>query len=279
MAAHRLDVLGVERHGGGQQQLAALHVGHGVGEFADVRPADGRVEVVLARPHGELERRVLDEGGEGERHEPAGLREGAGVRGFAPSRMNGSPRFCQDVRLSPMGRPLRSAHAVAACTAPPPVRTRSPVRGGAVARDGARPCGPGRRPPPVVRAPPWPPAAVQTGPGRRRRTGRRQPPRPYGSGTRAVRAPPPARGGARDPAACRRGVSGGRLPVSAVSGHVGRVAVYGRDAAERSAAQVDEERRDVLALDPGQREHRVALPGPRAPARRRTSAAVPPRGR
>ncbi len=72
--AHRLGVLGVQLEGGDQQQFAALHVGHGVGEFADVGPAHRHVEAVLAGAHGQLERRVVDERGERRGHGCLGLR-------------------------------------------------------------------------------------------------------------------------------------------------------------------------------------------------------------
>ncbi len=68
VAAHRLQVLGVEGERGGEQQLAALHVGHGIGELTDVRPADGGVETVLPGTDDELEGGVLRERGEGGRH-------------------------------------------------------------------------------------------------------------------------------------------------------------------------------------------------------------------
>jgi hypothetical protein len=65
---HGLRVLGVQLERRDQQQLTALHVRHGVGQLADVGPADGHVETVLARTHGQLQRGVVDERGEGGGH-------------------------------------------------------------------------------------------------------------------------------------------------------------------------------------------------------------------
>ncbi len=81
VAAHRLPVLRVELERGDQQQLTALHVGHGVGELTGVRPADGHVEAVLARAHGQSERGVMDERGERRGH-----------RGLEPSVCDGCVR-------------------------------------------------------------------------------------------------------------------------------------------------------------------------------------------
>jgi hypothetical protein len=82
IAAHRFPVLRVEFQRGDQEQLAALHVRHGVGELAGVRPADGRVEAVLPRAHGQFERGVVDERGERRGHrggEPSVRQSGIGV--------------------------------------------------------------------------------------------------------------------------------------------------------------------------------------------------------
>ncbi len=72
---HGLRILRVQLERGDQQQLAALHVGDGVGQLADVRPADGHVQAVLARAHGQLERGVVDERGESRGHGAFTVRE------------------------------------------------------------------------------------------------------------------------------------------------------------------------------------------------------------
>lgn len=61
IAAHLLRVLGLDLHRGDQEQLAALHIGHGVSELADMCPAHRRLQPVLAREHGQLETGVADE--------------------------------------------------------------------------------------------------------------------------------------------------------------------------------------------------------------------------
>lgn len=64
IAPHDVRILRVQLERGDQQQFPALHVRHGVGELADVGPADGYVQTVLARPHGQFERGVVDDRGE-----------------------------------------------------------------------------------------------------------------------------------------------------------------------------------------------------------------------
>ncbi|KIX68581.1 hypothetical protein SF12_21475 [Streptomyces sp. MBRL 601] len=65
---HRLRVLGVQLERRDEQQLAALHVRHRVGQLARVGPAHRGGQAFLTGAHRELERGVVDEGGEGGRH-------------------------------------------------------------------------------------------------------------------------------------------------------------------------------------------------------------------
>lgn len=76
VAPHGLGVVGVEIGGGHEEEFTAVHVRDGVGQLAGVGPAHGGAEPVLARPHGELERRVLDERGERGGHGPGTLKVG-----------------------------------------------------------------------------------------------------------------------------------------------------------------------------------------------------------
>lgn len=64
----RLRVLRVQLERGDQQQLPALHVRHRIDQLTRMRPAHRRLQPLLAREHGQLERGVIDQGSQGVRH-------------------------------------------------------------------------------------------------------------------------------------------------------------------------------------------------------------------